>query len=141
MSKKALFSGLIEDEFGNPVASSFIGDEPCYIVDDAGFKRHILSEQVDRQVLQAMKQQIQGHEGEITDQTVKMLGTEDIFSRAMVMQQLEKIDQQFDALLETGIPEESRTYMGMVGFRVVINIHGEVVEIRQPGLITDEGEE
>lgn len=141
MPKKALFSGLIEDEYGHPVGSAYIGDEPCYVVNDAGFLRHIPSEEVDRQVLRAMKEQIQGHEDAITEQTIKMLGTDDIFSRAIVMKQLEQIDDQFEALLQAGIPEESRTYMGMIGFRVIINVHGEVIEIKQPGMIADEGDE
>ncbi len=141
MTKKALFSGLIEDEYGRPVDSSYIGDEPCYVVNDAGFLRHIPSEEVDRQVLRSMKEQIQGHEDVITDQTIKMLGTDDIFSRAMVMKQLEQIDDQFETLLEVGIPAESLTYMGMVGFRVIVNVHGEVIEIKQPGMIADEGDE
>jgi hypothetical protein len=42
--------------------------------------------------------------------------------------------------LNTGIPEEGRAYMGMMGFRVRINVHGEVVDVDQPGMI-DPGEE
>lgn len=141
MARYPLFSGLIEDEFGHPVDSVLIGDEPFYVVDDAGFHRHIPSEQVDRQVLSSIKEQIRGHEDLITDQTIKMLGSDDIFSRAMVMRQLDQIEDQFETLLQTGIPEESRTYMGMVGFRVIINIHGDVIEIRQPGAVADDNGE
>ena len=35
-------------------------------------------------------------------------------------------------LLENGIPEDGRAYMGMLGFKVVINVHGEVVRLDQP---------
>lgn len=141
MAKYPLFSGLIEDELGRPVGTAYIGEEPCYVVNDAGFMRHIPSEEVDRQVLKSMKEQIKGHEEAITDQTVKMLGADDIFSRAFIMKQLQAIDDQLEALLQTGIPEETRTYMGMVGFRVVINVHGEVIEVKQPGAIADENGE
>ncbi len=141
MTKYPLFSGLIEDELGRPVDTAYIGEEPCYVVNDAGFMRHIPSEEVDRQVLKSMKEQIKGHEEAITDQTVKMLGADDIFSRAFIMKQLQAIDDQLEALLQTGIPEETRTYMGMVGFRVVINVHGEVIEVKQPGAIADENGE
>ena len=68
------------------------------------------------------------------------LGQEDIFTVAMIQNQLKNTDKQFDALLESGIPEDSRVYLGMMGFRVVIDIHGEVLEINQPG-IADEGGE
>ena len=56
MTRKAIFENLIFDENEQPVPVSYVGDEPCYVVDDAGFKRHISSEQVDRQVFQFMEE-------------------------------------------------------------------------------------
>jgi hypothetical protein len=118
---------LIVDEYDHPVESTYVGDEPMYVVNDAGFRRHIPSDQVDRQVLEMMRGQIAGKEEDLTEQTAKMLGQEDIFSRAMILNQLKHLDQQFDALLNAGIPEDGRAYLGMMGFKVVINIHGEVI--------------
>lgn len=142
MAAKALFPGLVVDENDQLVETTFVGGEAFYVVNDAGFHRHISSEYVDRQVLQLMKEQIEGHEDLISEETAKMLGQEDIFTRAMLIQQLKKIDQQFDTLLQTGIPQEGLAYLGMMGFRVVINIHGEVIEFHQPGITSgEEGEE
>jgi hypothetical protein len=142
MAAKALFPGLVVDDNDQVVGTSFVGEEAVYVVNDAGFYRHISSEFVDRQVLLQMKQQIEGHEDLISEETAKMLGQADIFTRAMLMQQLKKIDQQFDTLLQTGIPQEGLAYLGMMGFRVVINIHGEVIEFHQPGISSsDEGED
>ena len=62
MPRQALFAGLIVDEYDHPVGNAYVGEEPCYVVNDAGFKRHIPSEQVDRQVLEQMRQQIRGNE-------------------------------------------------------------------------------
>ena len=138
MPRQPLFAGLVVDEFDRPVSTAYIGDEPCYVVDDTGFLRHIPSEQVDRAVLNAMREQISGNEDLLSEQAAKMLGTEDIFSKAMLESQLKNIDKQFDALLETGIPEEGRAFMGMSGFKVVINMHGEVIRLDQP-TATDEG--
>jgi hypothetical protein len=138
MAQKALFPGLIVDEIDQPVGASFVGDEAVYVVNDAGFHRHISSEYVDRQVLQQMKQQIEGHEDIISEGAAKMLGQDDIFTRAMLIQQLKKIDQQFDTLLLTGIPQEGLAYLGMMGFKVVINIHGEVIQFIQPGITSGE---
>lgn len=135
MANQPLFAGLIFDENDNPVEVTYVGSEPFYIVDDAGFRRHIPSEQVDRQVLESMRELINGHEGILSEQTAKMLGQEDIFTRAMIETQLKNIDKQFDALFESGIPEEGRAYMGMMGFRITINVHGDVIEIDQPGMI------
>jgi hypothetical protein len=142
MSRQALFAGLVFDERQRPAEVAYVGEEPCYVVDDNGFRRHIPSEQVDRQVLDMMRKMIEGHEELLTDQTAKLLGQDDIFSRAMIESQLKNIDKQLDTLFETGIPESARAYMGMMGFRITINIHGEVIEVNQPGGIEpDEGEE
>jgi hypothetical protein len=132
MPRQPLFAGLVVDEFDRVVETAFVGDDPCYVVDDAGFRRHILADQVDRQVLEQMRSLTEGHENVIGAQMAKMLGQEDIFSVAMIENQLKNIDKQFDALLEVGIPEEARAYLGMAGFKVVIDVHGDVKRIDQP---------
>ena len=136
-----MFEGLIVDESGRPVTTAYVGEDPCYVVDDDGFKKHILAEQVDCQVLERLRDQITGHEDMLSEQTAKMLGTNDPFSKAMIESQLKNIDQQFDNLLDMGIPEESRAYMGMLGFKVVINVHGELVRLDQPSISGEEGGE
>ena len=138
MTSQAVFAGLIIDEYDQAVEVVYIGDEPCYVVNDAGFRRHIPSEQVDRQVFESMVEMIAGHEEFISEQAAKMLGQDDIFSMALIASQLKDIDHQFDNLLQRGIPEEARAYMGMMGFRIRINVHGEVLEIEQPGAIDPE---
>lgn len=140
MSNKALFEGLVVDEWERPVEVAYVGEEPCYVVDDAGFRRHIPSLQVDRQVLESMHQMIEGHEDLLSEQAAKMLGQDDIFSRASIANQLKNLERQFDLLLQTGLPEESRAYLGMMGFRVRINVHGEVLEVEQPGAIDPDSE-
>ena len=140
MAQEPIFAGLVFDERDNPVEVTKVGEESFYVVDDDGFRRHIPSEQVDRQVLASMRELIEGHEGILSEQTAKMLGQEDIFTKAMIETQLKNIDQQFDTLLKTGIPEEGRAYMGMMGFRITIDIHGEVINIDQPGMIDPEEE-
>ena len=139
-SKAPLFAGLVVDENDNPVEYTVVGDEPCYVVDDEGFRRHIPSEQVDRQVLAQMAEMIEGHEDLLSEQTAKMLGQEDIFSRALLEQQFKNIDEQFEKVLESGIPEEGRAFLGMTGFKVRINLHGEVLEIEQPGMVDPDSE-
>ena len=140
MAQEPIFAGLVFDERDNPVEVTHVGDESFFVVDDDGFRRHIPSEQVDRQVLASMRELIEGHEGILSEQTAKMLGQEDIFTKAMIESQLKNIDQQFDTLLKTGIPEEGRAYMGMMGFRITIDIHGEVISVDQPGMIDPDEE-
>jgi hypothetical protein len=138
MANRALFEGLIVDEYDQSVTVSIVGNETCYVVNDRGFHRHISSEEVDRQILKLMKEKMEGHEDILSQETAKMMGQDDIFTRAMLLQQFKKIDQQFETLFQTGIPEDGRAYLGMIGFKVVINIHGEVIEVKQPGMVADE---
>lgn len=132
MSTRALFEGLVVDEYDRTVATAYVGSEPCYVVDDDGFQRHIPAGKVDRQVLERMRESIQGHEDILTDQAAKMLGQDDIFSRALLKEQLKNIDQQFEEVLQSGIPEGARAYLGMTGFKITINHHGDVLQVRQP---------
>lgn len=140
MARQALFTGLVIDEADRPVASTQVGDEAFYVVDDAGFQRHISSEHVDRQVLAQMGKMLEGHEEELSGQAAKMMGQDDIFTRAAIEKQLENMDQQFDLVLRQGLPEGSRAYLGMAGFRVRINVHGDVLDVQQPGRIAPEDE-
>ena len=133
-----LFAGLVFDEEDQLVETTMIGDEPCYVIDDAGFRRHVASEEVDRQVLGVLGEQIEGHEEILSEQAAKMTGQDDIFSRAILLEQFKNLDRQFDQLLQEGFPEEARAYMGMTGFKIIINHHGEVVEIEQPSMIADD---
>lgn len=132
MPRQPLFSGLVVDESGKTAGTALVGEEPCYVVDDAGFLRHIPSEQVDRVVLSRIAEMMRGSEDFLSEQAAKMIGQEDIFTKAMLETQLKNIDQQFDQLLQIGLPEDTRFYLGMVGFKVVINVHGEVVRVEQP---------
>lgn len=141
MPKQPLFAGLVVDESDRVAETAYVGDEPCYVVDDYGFRRHIPSEQVDRVVLSQIADLMKGSEDLISEQTAKMLGQEDVFTKAAIEQQLKNIDKQFDQLMQAGIPEDMRAYLGMVGFKIVINVHGEVLKVEQPGTTGgDEGE-
>ncbi len=138
--QKHLFAGLIFDEQDRAVEAVYVGSEPCYVVDDQGFRRHIPAIEIDRQVFDAIIKQIEGHEDLISEQAAKMLGQDDPFSKALIANQLKNISQQFPLLLATGIPDETRAYLGMTGFKIIINIHGEIIDIIQPGMINPSDE-
>jgi hypothetical protein len=137
LAQHALFTGLIVDEYDQAVDATSINSESFYVVDDDGFRRHIDSELVDRQVLQSFSEMIQGYEDLISQETMKMIGQEDIFTKAMIETSLRNLDQQFDEMIERGLPEEVRAWLGMMGFRVVINLHGEVVRVEHPSRSED----
>ncbi len=141
MAQHSLFAGLVVDEDDRGVDIVLVGGESFYVVDDDGFLRHIESEHVDRQVLDQLQEMVKGHEDMISEGTMKMIGQEDIFTKAAIETSLQNMDAQFDALLQSGLPEDMRAYLGMMGFRVVINMHGEVLRIEQPGAGIDPGED
>lgn len=138
--KKHMFAGLVVDEDDNPVDATYVGEDPMYVVDDAGFRRHIDASKVDRAVLQVMADMIEGHEDELSKQAATMLGQDDLFSQAMLENQLLNIDEQIDQMLANGIPEEGRAYLGMMGFKVRIDLHGDLIEVIQPGMIAPDDE-
>jgi len=141
MATKPLFDKLIVDEFDRPVTVAYVGDEPCYVIDDQGFQRHIPSRDVDLAVLHKIAEMMHGNESLLAELTAKQLGADDIFSRAIIEEKIKNIDSQFEQLLQTGIPEEGKAFLGMVGFKVRINVHGEVIELDQPGIISPDDDE
>jgi hypothetical protein len=140
MTKQALFGGLVFDEADRPLETAYVGTDPCYVVNDAGFRHHIPAEQVDGQVLDEIKRLIHGNEDALSEQTAKMIGSQDPFSKAMIQNQLKNIDAQFDRLFELGIPEDMRAYLGMTGFKVIVDYHGNVLRVDQPGMAIDDDE-
>lgn len=138
MANTPLFAGLVVDENGKLAESASIGNEPAYVIDDDGFKRHIPAEQIDRAVLNQFAEMMKGSEELLSKETAKMMGQDDPFSQAMIQNQLKNIESHFEVIMKTGLPEDMRAYLGMMGFKVVINYHGEIVRVEQPGEASDE---
>jgi hypothetical protein len=130
MSRDALFKGLIYDERELPVEVAHVGSDAYYIVDDNGFRRHIDAEEVDRQVLGVFIEQLQDNKDLAVEQALKFLGRDDLFTKAAIDASVRNIDM--DQIIAQGIPEQARNMMGMLGFRIIINHHGEVLRMDQP---------
>jgi hypothetical protein len=128
MARSALFAGLVQDEAGNPVDVTMVGDEPHYIVEEYGFRRHVEAESVDRTVIEMLREQFLAHREIATEAMLEMLGRDDLFTKAMIDASIKNMDQ----VLDQGLPDGARTWLGMLGFRVVIDSHGEVVRLDMP---------
>jgi hypothetical protein len=126
--RNALFAGLIQDEDGNPVEVVVVGDLPNYVIDDAGFRRHVEAEVVDRRVIEMLRDQFMAHREIATESMLQMLGNDDLFTKAMIDASIQNMDQ----ILEQGLPDDARAWLGMLGFRVIVDTHGEVVELDMP---------
>ena len=141
MSRPPLFAGLIVDESENPVSWATVGDESFYVIDDEGFKRHVESRSVDRQVLEKLQEAIQGKEEWLAEEAMRSMGQEDIFTKAALEKSLRDAGDRIEGLLQQGLPEDARAWLGMVGFRVVVDIHGNVVRVDQPAAPEGPGDE
>lgn len=106
----------------------YVGDKPNYVILDDGFRRHVDSEYVDRQVLRWLQEQIFANRELVTEGMLSMLGKDDLFTKAMIDASIQHMDQ----LIEQGLPEDARTWLGMFGFRIIVDIHGDVVRIDLP---------
>lgn len=135
-SRPALFAGLVQDEDGNPVDVVAVGGTPYYVVDDAGFRRHVEAEAVDRRVIELLREQFMAHREIATAAMLEMLGKDDLFTKAMIDASIKNMDQ----ILNTGLPDGARAWLGMLGFRVIIDMHGEVVALDMPEQYDEYGE-
>jgi len=140
MSKHALFEGLLADTAGKSVGVAVVGGEAQYVVDDGGFHFHVPAEKVDREVLTLLREQIMANQDAVTKGAMQMLGKDDLFTKAMIDSSLKNMDEHFTKLIESGLPSEARAYLGMLGFRIVLNYHGEVVGVEQQGAAGPEDE-
>jgi len=136
MSIRALFDGLVYDEDGNLAETAFVGTTAHYVIDDEGFRRHIDAEELDRQVLDFFLEQLEGHEDIAVEQMMNMMGQDDLFTKAAVSSSISSANA--DQILKQGIPSQARDMLGMMGFRIRINYHGELVGIDQPSAPHDE---
>ncbi len=135
MARQALFDGLVYDEHELIVETAMVGGEAFYVIDDNGFHRHIDAEDVDRQVLSIFLDQLQDNKELAIEQALKMLGKDDLFTKAALDASMRNIDM--DQIIAQGIPEQARNMLGMLGFRIIINLHGELVRMDQPAAPDD----
>ena len=108
------------------------------MVDDDGFLRHIPSEDVDRQVLATLQESVLANREAVVDGMLSYLGQDDLFTKAAIEASLGQMDEQMQQLLNVGLPEEARQWLGLMGFRVVIDVHGEIVDLEMPGTVEGE---
>ncbi len=136
MSSKAVFEGLVLDEAGQPLQVATVGDEAQYVIDDQGFRRHIDAAIIDRQVIQVFQEQVEANKDLVEETLMKMIGSDDLFTKAALDVSIKNMDKA----IEHGIPDDARMWLGMMGFRIVVNVHGEIVRLDMPTVASDDDE-
>jgi len=130
MTQKTIFAGLVFDEQDRLVESATVGTDAFYVIDDNGFRRHVPAESIDRYVMAFFIEQLQNNKELAIEQTLRMMGQDDLFTKAAVEASIRNINM--DEILRQGLPEQARDMLGMMGFRIVVNYHGEVLAIIPP---------
>jgi len=135
-AQQALFSGLISNQDGEPVDVAYLGGEAFYAIPDGGFRRHVEAARVDDRVLAMLHERISGMQDVIVQGVLNFLGKDDLFTKVSVDMALKNFEEGF----RQADPTQWKPWLGMLGFRVVVNVHGEVVDVEYPEQeIDDEG--
>jgi hypothetical protein len=131
-SSQALFQGLNYRETGALVETTFVGAEPHYVIMDGDFKRHVAAVEIDRQVIGWIQQQAAANKELVSEQMMRMIGQDDLFTKAMIDSSISNMEQ----IIEQGLPDDARTMLGMVGFKIIVDVHGEVIDLTLPGQLS-----
>ena len=137
-ARQAMFEGLVFNEEGEPAVVDRVGGEPFYVVLDADFRRYVEAKVVDHQVLTWLHEQIVSNQELVTEGMMSLLGKDDLFTKAMIDASIDDLDERLEQLMQQGLPQEIQAWLGLLGFRVVVNLHGEVIGIDAPSVVDEE---
>ncbi len=118
----AFFEGLVETEDGALVDVTSVGGTSFYVINDQGFRRHVEAREIDRVVLAQFLKQLQQHPDEAARAMLQLMGQDDLFTKAMVDATLRNIN--LEQILDQRMPAEARQWLGMLGFRIVVDLRG-----------------
>lgn len=126
--RQAVFPGLVYNEEGQEARVVMIGGIAHYGIPDDGFMRHVEAYRVDNHVIAALQEQMLNMREELVEQILQMMGTDDILAKAALEASIRNMAQS----IRQSDPSQWTPLLRMYGFRIVVNVHGEVVEIIQP---------
>jgi len=136
LQTQALFAGLVYNEAGQPAEVAYIGGVAHYAIPDDGFRRHVEASRIDDAVIAQIKAQIVSNQEDVVRGMMQMMGKDDLFTKAAIdasIRNMEENIRQSDA-------SQWLPWLRLMGFRVVVNVHGDLVEVIYPTQ-TDEGDE
>jgi hypothetical protein len=126
--REALFPGLVYSEGGEAAKVTYIGKVAHYAIPDRGFWRHVAAYDVDRVVIAELKERIGAVQDELMPAILQMLGKEDLFTKAAIAASIRHLEEG----MRSSNSEEWIPSLQMLGFRIVVDVHGQVVEIVYP---------
>jgi hypothetical protein len=126
-----MFAGLVFNQAGQPAEVVYVGSEAHYVILDDDFRRHVDARTIDRQVLLHVRELMEPFRDQAVVEMMRMMGQEDLFTKAMIDSSLKNWEQA----LGQPIPEDMRAWLGMLGFRVTVDVHGEIVDFKLPSQV------
>ncbi len=126
----AFFEGLVVDEMDRPLRVEYLGSESFYVVNDQGFQRYVEASPIDTAVLGQFVSQLSENSEEASRAMLQMMGQDDLFTKAMIDAQLRNLDIQ--EIRQRRLPTEARRLLAMVGFRIVLDVHGNIINVNLP---------
>jgi len=126
--RQALFSGVVYSEQGELAEVVYIGGQAHYAVPDAGFLRHVEAIKIDNAVISALQSQVDSVQSEVVQGMLQLMGKEDIFTKAALDASIRNLNRQ----IRQSDPSQWLPWLKLLGFRVVVDVHGDLVEIIYP---------
>jgi len=126
---QALFPGLVYNQAGEEARVVTIGGVAHYAIPEDGFLRHVEAYHVDESVLTAMQEMMTTMRGEIVAGMLQIMGTDDILAKAAIEASIDNVGQS----LRRSDPGQWAPMLRLYGFRIVVDVHGDVQEIIFPG--------
>ena len=124
----AAFEHLVYDQTGSSVPVKKIGGNDFYVVVEDGFDYHIEAGKVDAAVWNTLKSHFLQVKDDQLPAALEAMGVEDPFTLAAYEAAIDNIGAA-DALT---IAPEHKDMLALLGFRIVIDYHGDVKDVVMP---------
>ncbi len=127
-SATARFPGLVYNQQGEPASVVRVGDADHYAIPAGDFWRHVEAPVVDEAVIEDLIQRIGPMREEMVHGMLTLMGKDDLFTKAALEASVRNLGQ----LIREGDPQEWVPWLKMAGFRIIVDVHGKVIEINYP---------
>lgn len=125
---QALFPGLVYNQAGEEARVVTIGGVAHYAIPEDGFLRHVEAYYVDESVLSRMQEMMSTMRDEIVAGMLQLMGTDDILAKAAIEASIDNVGQS----LRRSDSSQWAPMLRLYGFRVIVDVHGDVQEIIFP---------
>ena len=133
-ARRAFFDGVVYNEAGERAEVVYVAGIAHYAVPDQGFLRHVLASRVDDAVIADIGSQVESNKTDVTHGILAMLGKDDLFTKAAVDSSIRNLGEQ----LRKSDPSQWVPWLKLFGFRIVVDVHGNVVEIVYPASVSED---